>query len=325
MDEQKHPTSLAGKLQSTEQKSSYDAACKRLLSEKVVLAQIMKSYLKEYQDCSVEEIANRYIEGMPEVSVIPVHPDRTNPVITGMDTSDKSVNEGGVTFDILYRALVPHTNERIGLIINIEAQKDYYPGYPIVKRGIYYSARLLSSQNERDFTDSQYGKIKKVYSIWICTNPPVKKRNTVTAYEIHPHPIVGHAIDPVSHYDLMSVIIVCLGGPGTENYNGTQRMLDVLLSDIKSAAEKAEILQNDYGIQMTQSMKKEAAQMCNLSEAIEERGIHKGIQQGIQEESLRSIQTVMKNAHLSSEQAMALLEIPESDRSKYLELLKQPQ
>ena len=94
-------------------------------------------------------------------------------------------------------------------------------------------------------------------------------------------------------------------------------MLDVLLSDIKSAAEKAEILQNDYGIQMTQSMKKEAAQMCNLSEAIEERGIQK--------ESLRSIHAVMKNAHLSCHQAMDLLEIPESDRSKYLEQLKQPQ
>lgn len=277
----------------------------------------MKSYLKEYQDCSVEEIARRYIEGTPEVAVIPVHPDRTNPVITGMDTSDKSVNEGEVTFDILYRALVPHTNERIGLIINIEAQKNYYPGYPIVKQGIYYGARLLSAQNERDFADSQYGKIKKVYSIWICTNPPVKKRNTVTAYEIHPRPIVGHAIEPVSHYDLISVIIVCLGGPGTENYNGTQRMLDVLLSDVKSAAEKAEILQNDYGIQMTQSMKKEAAKMCNLSEAIEERGIQK--------ESLRSIHAVMKNAHLSSKEAMDLLEIPESDQSKYLELPQQSQ
>ncbi len=98
-------------------------------------------------------------------------------------------------------------------------------------------------------------------------------------------------------------------------------MLDILLSDIKSAAEKAETLQNNYGIQMTQSMKKEAAQMCNLSESIEERGIQKGIQK----ESLRSIQKIMKNAHLSSEQAMDLLEIPERDRARYLELLKQPQ
>ena len=48
-------------------------------------------------------------------------------------------------------------------------------------------------------------------------------------------------------------------------------------------------------------------------------------QKGIQKESLRSIQKIMKNAHLSSEQAMDLLEIPERDRARYLELLKQPQ
>ena len=95
MDEQKHPTSIAGKLQSTEEKASYDAAFKRLLSEKIILAHMMKSYLKEYQDCSVDEIARRYIEGTPEVAVIPVNPDQTNPVITGMDTADKSVNEIG--------------------------------------------------------------------------------------------------------------------------------------------------------------------------------------------------------------------------------------
>ena len=61
--------------------------------------------------------------------------------------------------------------------------------------------------------------------------------------------------------------------------------------------------------------------MCNLSEAIEERGIQKGIQ----EETLRSIHAVMKNAHLSCHQAMDLLEIPESDQSKYLELPQQSQ
>ncbi|MEY8309874.1 hypothetical protein AAK899_10210 [Erysipelotrichaceae bacterium 51-3] len=57
--------------------------------------------------------------------------------------------------------------------------------------------------------------------------------------------------------------------------------------------------------------------MCNLSEVIEERGIQK--------ESLRSIHALMKNAHLSSKEAMDLLEIPESDRARYLALLKQPQ
>lgn len=68
-------------------------------------------------------------------------------------------------------------------------------------------------------------------------------------------------------------------------------------------------------------VRKNAGTTGNLSEAIEERGIQKGIQ----EETLRSIHALMKNAHLSSKEAMGLLKIPESDRSKYLELLQQSQ
>ena len=56
---------------------------------------------------------------------------------------------------------------------------------------------------------------------------------------------------------------------------------------------------------------------CNLSEAIEERGINKGI--------LRSIQSILKKTPLSPDQAMDLIDIPESGRAKFLELLKQQQ
>ena len=56
----------------------------------------------------------------------------------------------------------------IALIINVEAQNDFYPGYPLIKRGIYYCCRMISSQYGREFTGPHYEKIKKVYSIWIC-------------------------------------------------------------------------------------------------------------------------------------------------------------
>ena len=48
---------------------------------------------------------------------------------------------------------------------------------------------------------------------------------------------------------------------------------------------------------------------CNLSEAIEERGINKGI--------LRSIQSILKKTPLSADQAMDLIDIPESERAKF--------
>jgi len=40
-----------------------DAACKRLLAIRIILAWIMKSCLEEYRDFDVNEIAEKFIEG----------------------------------------------------------------------------------------------------------------------------------------------------------------------------------------------------------------------------------------------------------------------
>ena len=81
----------------------------------------MKPCVEEYKDCDVNDIAEKYIEGKPLVSAIPVLPDGDSTVISGMDSEDKSVHEGTVTYDIRFRAIVPGSGEEIGLIINVEA------------------------------------------------------------------------------------------------------------------------------------------------------------------------------------------------------------
>ncbi len=124
-------TTIAQGLHATDDSAGYDAACKRVLSEKAILARIMKACLDEYKDCDVNEIMGKYIEGKPQVSALPVLPDEGGTVISGMDTQDKSVGEGTVTYDIRFRATVPGTGAQIGLIINVEAQNDFYPGYPL--------------------------------------------------------------------------------------------------------------------------------------------------------------------------------------------------
>ena len=308
-------TTIAQGLHVTDDSAGYDAACKRVLSEKAILARIMKACLVEYQDCDVNDIAEKYIEGQPQVSTVPVLPDEDGTIISGMDTEDKSVHEGTVTYDIRFRAIVPSSGEQIGLIVNVEAQNDFYPGYPIIKRGIYYCSRMISSQYGREFTGSHYEKIKKVYSIWICMNPPKSRENTITRYRLVEEQLVGEATEPVRNYDLLSIIMLCLGGPGRENYDGVLRMLDVLLSNETSEAEKRKILQDDYDIQMTQTMEREVSVMCNLSKGVMEKGMTNGI--------LTSIKNLVKNMDVSVEQAMSVLEIPETERQKYMDLLEQ--
>lgn len=90
----------------------------------------MKSCLTEYADCTVNEIAEKYIEEKPQVTDIPVAPDerQNTSVIQGTGVEDTTITEGTVTFDIRFHAGVPVSSEQIGLIINIEVQNQFYPG-----------------------------------------------------------------------------------------------------------------------------------------------------------------------------------------------------
>lgn len=72
-------TTLSQTIRTAGSNSDYDSACKRLLSEKIILAWIMKNCLEEYRECSISEIIEKYIEGEPQVAEVPVLPDQTNP------------------------------------------------------------------------------------------------------------------------------------------------------------------------------------------------------------------------------------------------------
>lgn len=313
---------LAKNITAAGDRANYDAACKRLLANKIILAWIMKSCLEEFQDFTVEEIADKYIEGSPQIAKIAVNPDEETDSkgeqIEGSKTEDSTMKEGTVTYDIRFYALVPQTAETIKLILNVEAQNNFYPGYPIIKRGLYYCSRMISSQYGVEFTDGHYEKIRKAISIWICADPPKYRENTITRYTVQEENIVGNTTEKRENYDLITAVIVCLGNAGDDKYTGILKLLDVLLSSERKPDEKKRILQDDFNIKMTKELESEVLLMCNLSKGIEEKGIKEGIKEGI----LSSIQNLMESMGWSAEQAMAALKIPESEQVQYVHGLK---
>ncbi len=274
-------TTIAKNIRVADEKAGYDAACKRLLSEKIILAWIMKNCLEEYRDCDVEEIAEKYIEGTPQVGEVAVAPDESNrvSVIQGVGNEDTSLTEGSVTYDIRFLATAPVSGELIRLIINIEAQNDFYPGYPLIKRGIYYCSRMISAQYGTEFTNSHYENIKKVYSIWICMNPPKNRENSITRYYIAEENLVGSVKERKADYDLMAAVMICLGKEGDSDTD-LLKLLNVLLSTETGSQDKCQILEEDFQIRMTLALESEVSLMCNLSKGVEEKGIEKGRQEG---------------------------------------------
>lgn len=312
-------TTVAKSIRVVDEKSAYDAACKRVLAEKIILAWVMKYCLVEFSDCDVKEIAEKFIEGEPQVGEIPVAPDETNqtPRVAQTGVEDKTLTEGTITYDIRFNALAPVSGELIRLIINVEAQNDFYPGYPLIKRALYYCGRMISAQYDTEFTHSQYGKLKKVYSIWICTDPPRNRENTITRYTVHEENLVGNVREKKQNYDLMSVIMVCLGRPERENYDGVLKLLGTLLSPEIAYTDKQQILEDEFEIPMRQTLESEVSGMCNLSDGVEARGIRKGIETA----TVKSIESLMETLKLTAEQAMDALKVPKEEREKYIGML----
>ena len=223
------------------------------------------------------------------------------------------------------KAVVLETDESVQLIINNEAQSDYYSGYPLVKRGIYYCARLLSAQKETVFRKSHCERLRKVYSIWICTDVPLQRQNTITGYQMAERNYVGRVCEKTANYDLISVVMVCLGREDDENYKGILKLLGTLLVSAAEAEEKKRILRDEFGIGVEQGIDEEVLAMCNLSRGVEARGIRKGLREGRREGRsegiLASISSLMESMGWGLNETMNALRIPEEERQQYIDAL----
>ena len=333
-------------LYSAGQKSAYNAACKQLLSERIILAWILKHCVKEFHDCDVSDIARQYIEGTPQASKLPLLPNASSSKIHGIGNEDASLHEGTVTYDIRFLASLPSSEEKITMIINVEAQNNFYPGYPLIKRALYYCCRMISSQYGTEFTGSQYGRLRKVYSIWICTNPPAARQNSITTYSIQETPLIGQVQEAPDFYDLISVVMVYLEkqnvSEATTHTNETAvhtarresspllGLLNTLLSSKMDYQQKAQILQDDYEIPMVQDLTEEVTHMAHIlheiglqyAEKAYAEGTAQGIMQGTQTTLTNSIYNLMTTLHFSTKQAMDVLQVPEAERPLYEELLQ---
>ena len=304
-------TYLAHTITQTDYEARYDRAAKKLLANKLVLAHILKDCVKEYQACSIMDIAQKYIEGEPEVGTTGVNMDDSNSPeqpdikpetvathatevqamntqvtkVQGMGNEDISQNEGTVYYDVRFNAIAPSTEEHgnIRLIINAEAQNRFKLKYPLTKRAVYYGSRLISAQHGTVFTKSDYQKLRKVYSIWICVNPAKKFRNSITRYSLKPETIIGNAVEAPDNYDLINIVMVYLGRMEEWNDNNLIKFLGVMFQNELSAREKKDILERDFNIPMTETFESEVDDMCNLSQGVAEEAMQKGIEKGRQE------------------------------------------
>lgn len=258
----------------TEQKRTYEKKAKKILSNKRILAHILQRVVDELRDKSIEQIVC-YMDGDIEMDKVALQP----PNIIGDNTEDYITGEETVYFDL--RFTLTKINGETKILFDLEAQNDYNPGYPLVTRGIVYTARMISNQINTEFTTKNYGSLKKIYSIWVCFNAPKRVGNAITKFSLHQENLLGEVPTKKEHYDKLCIVQICLQKDCAEHEDKLIRLLNVLFRE-KSPEKVGEILRTEYNIPVTGDFKKEVVDMCNLSEGIEREGVQKGIQTGIQ-------------------------------------------
>ena len=267
-------TEIANAVNAAGDKAQYDTRVKRLLAQKSILAHILVKTIDEFKGMKPEDVV-KYIEGEPSISVVPVEPglanmekpDAAGQRIVGLNTENAEINEGLVRFDIIF--YVRMKNGLSQIIVNIEAQKDEPTEYKILNRAIFYVSRMISSQKERDFVNTNYDDIKQVFSIWICMN---MDDNSLS----HIHLTKDELLKPCNwkgNLDLLNIVLIGITNeiPEHDEKYEMHRLIGALLSSELKEQEKLDIIEHEYNIPISQEFREDVRIMCNLSTGIEER------------------------------------------------------
>ena len=135
----------------------------------------------------------------------------------------------------------------------------------------------------------------------------------------------GEHVEPVNNYDLLTVVMIYTAVDFMDLQDDVIKMLSVLLSRNLNAQERMNILEDSFGIAMTEKVKQEVDHMCNLSKGIREEGeaigIVKGEAIGELKERLKNVNALMDSLKVSALDAMEILKFSPEEQQKLLPLL----
>ena len=278
-------------------KNAYNKQCKEILSYKIIAAKIMKECMEEYKGYDIPTIMNC------------LEPNNHTNKLIGI-TNDLD----DIKYDVFFNASIPNSDHSIGAFINIEAQKTAKLPYKLHNRALVYIGYEIAYQYNRVFKNQEYDALQKVVSIWICFDAPTKEeQNSITYFSLSKDVKVGYNIVTLEEYDKLLIVIIYLSEESSQNE--FLRFLEVLFTSHLTVSEKKRILEDEYQIPVDKKMEGELDTMCNLADRIEEKALEKGkqigLEQGIEREKINSVISLMKNLHLTFEEAIKVLNVPE--------------
>ena len=292
------------------QNTTQDNVIKMLFTHKQIVAIMLRECLPEFNGVPLNFITEKCLDGLEDADYL---------------IGDKTHGNAGIDMDICIHARLPKDmDSQVGVIINIEVQQNFHPGYDIIKRGIYYGCSLIAMEKETVFADSDYDNLKKVYSIWICLDVPLDKANTIIRYgmaELCPTDVT-HGVHRIgAPYDLLEVMMVCLNDKYENGGEGVIDMLRTLFSQRLSKEEKQKLLKEKYSITFTQ----EKQMKFNYYEYVKETNLKIGEEKGFQLGEIQTRKTVVTNMLLQGKSEKDIQATLGLNASQVRELIREVQ
>ncbi len=301
-------TNISDSIELNSYTARYDASVKEMLADKQILARVLKYSLDDFANEELSDIIENMDE--PEVSERRVEPGFSNhhefnyiSKIKKCSEEDQVIGEGKIYYDI--RFSVYHGQERIKILINIEAQKSTNPsklGYHLDNRIIFYLGRMISAQKEVEFHNSEYDNLKAVRSIWICMDS-ADDEDSINRIRFIQENVYGKEAK-LDNIDKVQGVIIRLRM--NENAQTSKNELIAMLEELlkcDSAESKKKKLEEEYNIVMDVETERKVNTMCNLSEVVLEKGEARGEARG-EAQKAEEIAIRMLRANVPLEEVM---------------------
>ena len=275
-----------------------DALAKKIIANRHFLGRILKEYVPEFRDIPYEDICDKYIEPKIYIGKVAVERDLTNPsmdeadvamdeasdTIDGIMNEDTTVTEATVTYDVLFKVKCPgKSGKYMEFYINIEAQADYYPGYPLEIRALYYASRRFASQLRHITRKTNYGALDKVYSIWLVMGDTVPQyaAGTVSYYHMTKEDLVGAFEQDADIYDKISTIMIRFDEK-TDIEDPYLKSLQTIFKKHTTKEEKRSAFESQ-GIVIDDQLEGGMDDMCNYGSYVATSSRKEGLKEGLKE------------------------------------------
>ena len=277
----------------------YDEYCKEVLSLVQITSRILKYFIPEYQNCSIEDIIQ---------FIYSQQTSRESKV--ALLNHEKSENKETIRYDLLFKSQFP--DGRVAYI-DIEAQNSDDRA-SIHRRSEIYAGYGFVSQKGVECHPPLYEGLKPFYQIWIGKRSNRKKSRVTRERMIEEDLITNELRKPP--YSYQERVYISLGNEPS-NHPGIQ-MFQILFSGDYRSEEVNDKLEEKFGFRLKDKEMEVLNRMCNFSKDIE----RKGRNIGKEETTLELIRNLMEEANIPIHKAMELLRVPMSDRERYTVLIQ---